>query len=312
MIRNYLYITVILLALITGSNSALSQVFIDPGAGLIVHHSSGFTAPRLNIGFHNILANRVGLYTTIEYAKPKNQPTYFRDIFGSILRINEVVSVVGGVGVFSNGVINNEFRLDRVRKEIGFDINLAKVNLNIDVIYSNSAGIGVNLGYTIPLRKKSKKYKPLQYFEEGADESNLYASSITIPADQLDNSDSINNSEVEVVELKTDEPEQPGAAEAEVKEEIYFGPAPQGVDGEKLPSGIYAVDGAFLNYKNAIKHAEVLRNHGFLGAHVGFYEAVNTYYIYLKYATNDQVIKDFIANVRETEMLKSCWLLRVH
>ena len=312
MIRNYVILAVLWLALITGFRTTFAQVFIDPGIGVVANTASGFTAPRLNIGFHNIIANRVGLYTTLEYAKPKNQPTYFRDIFGSILRINEVVSIVGGVGVFSNGVINNEFRLERVRKEIGFDINLTKINLNIDLIYSNTSGLGANIGYTIPLRKKSKQYKPLQYFEEGTDESNLYASSITIPAEQLENSDSVNTGEVQVVDVKTDAAAQTDSTESDTKEEKYLGPGPAGIDGEKLPPGIYAVDGAFLHYKNAVKHAEHLRNHGFIGAHVGFYEAVNTYYIYLKYATDDQVIKDFIANVRETEMLKSCWLLRVH
>lgn len=312
MIRNYVFLAVFWLALITGIRTGCAQVFIDPGIGIVAHTATGFTVPRLNIGFHNIIANRVGVYTTLEYAKPKNQPTYFRDIFGSILRINEVVSVIGGVGVFSNGVLNNEFRLERVRKEIGFDINLAKVNLNIDVIYSNTTGMGANIGYTIPLRKKSKQYKPLQYFEEGTDESNLYASSLTIPADQLDNSDSVTTGEVQIVEAKSDEPVQTDDADLKIKEEVYQGPGPSGADGEKLPPGIYAVDGAFLNYKNAVRHAEHLRNHGFIGAHVGFYEAVNTYYIYLKYSTDDQVIKDFISNVRETDMLKSCWLLRVH
>lgn len=143
---------------------SFSQVYIDPGMGILLTKTEGFTPYRVNAGLHNVIANRLGFYATAEFGKSASvNSSYFRDIEGGILRLSKVVSVYGGIGFFSNGVIENGLKISGIRKEVGLDILLKKINLNVDVGYSISRGFTTNLGYVISFKKSGFKNKSKSY-----------------------------------------------------------------------------------------------------------------------------------------------------
>ena len=147
-------ICTVLLSLILLNTKA--QVYIDPGVGTILKQNEGFTPYRINAGLHNLIANRIGFYATAEFGnKSAAGQGYFRDIEGGIIRLTKVVSVYGGVGLFSKGIIENGLKVDGVRKEVGLDFLIKKLHLNIDMGYSISRGATANVGYVIQFKKKS-------------------------------------------------------------------------------------------------------------------------------------------------------------
>lgn len=145
------------------TSGLFSQVFIDPGAGVVWNKADGVSRPMVNIGVHNLILKRFGLYGTLELPSPtgdnplplRNQ----RDVGGGIIRLNDFISFFGGVGVFSDGILSNGLRLQEVRKEAGLMFNIPAARLNLDVGYSNTAGFSFLAGFIIPL-KKSKIQKP--------------------------------------------------------------------------------------------------------------------------------------------------------
>jgi outer membrane protein OmpA-like peptidoglycan-associated protein len=136
--------------------SAFSQAYIDPGIGITLQKNDVYTPYRVNAGLHNIIGNRLGFYATAEFGTGAGSAKYFRDIEGGMIRLTKVVSLYGGVGLFSKGIIENGLKIDGVRKEVGLDFLIKKLHLNIDVGYSVSRGVTTNFGYVIPFKKKSE------------------------------------------------------------------------------------------------------------------------------------------------------------
>ena len=145
--------------------SANAQVYIDPGIGRILKKNEGFTPYRINAGVHNLIARRLGFYATAEFGTTAATSNYFRDIEGGIIRLSKVVSVYGGVGLFSKGIIENGLKIDGVRKEVGLDFLIKKLRLNIDVGYSVSRGIAANIGYVIEFKKKSESSRKARDYD---------------------------------------------------------------------------------------------------------------------------------------------------
>lgn len=294
-----------------------AQMYIDPGFGAVFKDANGNMTPRLNMGVHNLLFNRLGVYGTLEIVRTPGaklfKETDERDIAGGIVRINDFLSVYAGTGMVSNGLLSNGFKFKGVRKELGVEFNIPEANLNIDLGFSTSSGISANIGYIIPFGKASKKS----------------STPVSKPAAlQKPPVEPIQKAPV-VEEPKKPEPVQkPIVREVEEEDEerpqvseniapIQPKPAPANVvapsaDSENMTPGIYAVNGVFRYRRNAVEELNILKKLGFPNARIGYRATSGLYYIWLMHSADDQVIKDYVWNTRESGRLKTVWLLRVN
>lgn len=308
-----------------------AQVYIDPGVGAVIKDNTGSMTPRFNIGVHNLLFRRVGIYGTLEFPKSAGSELFkdsdARDIIGGMFRINNHLSLYGGAGVFSNGLIEKDFKLDGVRKEVGLQFNIPKARLSIDLGYSTTAGISTNLGFIIPIGKKSKE-------EKGSDpkKSNLSPDTQQIVSEdskkeaiaaQPENkteikpkvADEVKRQET-VKEVKEAEPVKSGPVSVAASKSTATKGSSTTKDntnasGEELAPGNYAVNGVFKSFANAQNEVKLLAKDGFKDAKIGFIAAKNQYYVYLLFSNQEQVIKDFVLKNRENGKLSGVWLLRV-
>ena len=314
---NKIFTAVVVIFLSSGLlQTANAQIYVDPGIGAVFKDNTGTMTPRLNMGIHNILFNRLGVYGTIEIARTPGaklfKETDERDIAGGIFRVNDFLSVYGGAGMISNGLLSNGFKLKGVRKEAGVSFNIPDAHLNIDIGYSNSSGIAANIGYIIPFGKSSKKQPaPKQPAVVQPIEKAVTQAPVTEPKkpEPVVKQEPVKPEPAPVV--KQEEPR-----EAIVMNKVEPKPAPAKVepapDSENMTPGIYAVNGVFRYRRNAVEELSELKRNGFSSARIGYRASTGMYYIWLLYSTDDQQIKDYVWKSRESGKLKTVWLLRVN
>jgi len=136
-------------ATLFAANGVVAQIYIDPGIGAIVKSP---TSPRLNMGIHRIVKNKIGLVGTLEFGRSAGGSVFKSDeriLMGPIFRLSPIFSIYASAGVISNGIFKDGFKLSGMRREIGVEINIPKTNLNLDLGYSRSLGLSFNLGYVI-------------------------------------------------------------------------------------------------------------------------------------------------------------------
>jgi len=316
MLKSFLAPLAIILFLLAFPADA--QMYIDPGFGAVFKDANGNMTPRLNMGVHNLLFNRVGVYGTLEIVRTPGaklfKETDERDIAGGIVRINDFLSVYAGTGMVSNGLLSNGFSLKGVRKEAGVEFNIPEANLNIDLGFSTSSGISANIGYIIPFGKSSKKSStPVSkspIVQKPAVEPIQKAPVVEEPKKPEPAQQPIVR-EVEKVEEVTKEPEPETITPVQPKPAPANAVAPA-ADSENLTPGIYAVNGVFRYRRNAVDELNKMKKAGFTDARIGFKASSGLYYIWLLHSSDDQVIKDYVWKSRDSGRLKTVWLLRVN
>jgi len=136
--------------------STAQEIYLDPGVGLYFNSfetetsKNSFTAFRANLGVHNLIAKRLGFYITAEVTPNSTDPnnsTYVREIVGGNIRINNYLSIFGGMGLMDKGLLGNN--LKNVRKEVGAEITMFKNRVSLDLGISGT-GPSVTVGYIIP------------------------------------------------------------------------------------------------------------------------------------------------------------------
>ena len=144
----------LIFVLILTTISSFSQIMLDPSVGLITGGSAK-VSPRVTGAIHNLLFERVGFYGTIEMRKVTSEKgevsNDFQDIAGGIIKLSDVISVYGGVGIFGPGIFTKGLKANNVRKEIGVDIHIPNTNFSVDIGFSAGTGITTNFGYNIPV-----------------------------------------------------------------------------------------------------------------------------------------------------------------
>lgn len=298
------------------SAPVFSQIYIDPGFGAVFKDNTGNLSPRFNIGAHNLLFKRFGVYGTIEVVRVPDQKfiseTDERDIVGGIIRVNDILSIYGGAGVFSNGIFANNFNLKVVRKEAGISVNIPKAKLNIDLGYSTSSGLSGNIGYVIPL-SKSKVVKDNQTNRNPLTNKKNETVQQSAPKEILDpkstiitiNKDGI-KSEGESGALSA--PVDISQLQSPSSETDVFKSAP---DLEYLKPGFYAINGVFRNRQNAQEEVIKIRRTGFPKAQVGFRSSTGLYYVWLMSSKNEQEIRNFVLENRKSRKLPGVWMMRI-
>jgi hypothetical protein len=304
-----------------------SQVFIDPGAGVVWNKADGVPRPMVNIGVHNLILKRCGIYGTIELPSPsvdnslpfRNQ----RDVGGGIIRLNDFISFFAGVGIFSDGILSNGLRLQEVRKEAGLMFNIPAARLNIDVGYSNTAGFSFLAGFIIPFKKSKVPNfeiknipqaftpEPVAAIEEKkAPEPQVSETAIADPPEtkssvevnQTDQSTGEDKIRIRILE----NPDQPGESS---NNSVAVEKLPDGI--EVLEKGVYAVKGVFRIQSFAISALDQLRKSGFSNSGVGFEKSSGFYYVWVIRSEKDAFIKEFVKDNRKQEGLSGLWVLWV-
>ena len=304
-----------------------SQIFIDPGAGVVWNKADGVPRPMVNMGVHNLILKRFGLYGTLELPSPsvdnslpsRNQ----RDVGGGIIRLNDFISFFGGVGIFSDGILSNGLRLQEVRKEAGLMFNIPVARLNIDVGYSNTAGFSFIAGFIIPFKKSKVQNSEIKNIPPVlTPESVVTVEEKKVPPKEVpgtfiatspepespaeskltDQSASEDNIRVRILE-NPDEPVKPAIESA--TEDKY----PDGIAA--LEKGVYAVNGVFRIQSFALAAFEQLRKSGLGNAGVSFEKASGFYYVWVIRSENDVFIKEFVKTNRSKDGLSGLWILVV-
>ena len=165
-----LLIMFLLLAL--GINTdAWAQPAITPTVGKAFADKNGASAIRMGVGFNELYKDRWGLYYTYEYRSsvmffentPYGKNEYRRDVMGITCKIHPNFTVYGGVGMFMDGILKDQFKEKGggvpyiikpvgLRKEIGITYHPSDLPIQISAGYSLSVGFTGNLGWRIPLQ----------------------------------------------------------------------------------------------------------------------------------------------------------------
>lgn len=147
------YALCLVLLTVCSASVFAQDIYMDPGVGVFLKRfdnetSKGdrYTAMRVNMGIHNLIAGRFGVYGTAEFTK-LNGRTETREIIGGNIRINKYLSLFGGMGILEEGLFSGNFKA--TRKEIGTEISLMNNKLNLDIGISGT-GPSFTLGYVIP------------------------------------------------------------------------------------------------------------------------------------------------------------------
>jgi len=304
----------VLLWLVFGlMKTSSAQVYFDPGIGVVFNDPSGLTTPRLNLGAHNLLFNRVGVFTTVEFPRASSEQLSVnpkvRDVIGGIVQVHNNFSVYAGTGVIKNGFLSNTAKVD-IRKEFGVQFTIPNTSVNIDLGYSSTYGISTNIGYVIPYVKKSKIQNQENQIEI---KQNQIVKQVPIPgskqAEVIVKSDPLPKP---VIRTNSLNPETESEVENKAESNsVKDAKANLGPDSENMTPGVYAVNGVFRYRRNAQIELNKLKNSGITQGRIGYRASTGMYYLWLLYSADEQEVKDYVTYNRDRGKLKTVWLLRV-
>jgi hypothetical protein len=159
-----------ILLLVSACAKAISQPAVTPMVGKAFADKNGASAIRMGLGMNELYKDRWGFYYTYEYRSsvmffentPYSKNEYRRDVMGITCKIHPNFTVYGGVGMFIDGIIKNQFngkgsgvpyiiKPVGLRKEIGITYQPKDLPIQISAGYSLSIGFTSNLGWSIPL-----------------------------------------------------------------------------------------------------------------------------------------------------------------
>ena len=132
-----------------------AQVYFDPGFGFNIKDGT----PRINVGAHNVLLDRIGFFYTVEFGKNSDGTRNNKDIAGGIIRITDRFSLFAGVGLLKQGFFAENPLKGNYRKQLGVDINIPEIRTNVDFGYSVAGGLTFNAGYTFPKSRYGSVYE---------------------------------------------------------------------------------------------------------------------------------------------------------
>ena len=160
-----------ILLLVSACAKAISQPVVTPMVGKAFADKNGASAIRMGVGFNELFKDRWGLYYTYEYRSsvmffentPYGKNEYRRDVMGITCKIHPNFTVYGGVGMFMDGILKDQFKEKGggvpyiikpvgLRKEIGITYHHSDLPIQISAGYSLSVGFTGNLGWRIPLQ----------------------------------------------------------------------------------------------------------------------------------------------------------------
>jgi hypothetical protein len=160
-----------ILLLVSACAKAISQPAITPTVGKAFADKNGASAIRMGVGFNQVFKDRWGLYYTYEYRSsvmffentPYGKNEYRRDVMGITCKIHPNFTVYGGVGMFMDGILKDQFKEKgggvpyiikpvSLRKEIGINYHTKDIPLQISAGYSLIIGFTGNIGWRIPLQ----------------------------------------------------------------------------------------------------------------------------------------------------------------
>jgi hypothetical protein len=306
-------------------STVYAQKYLDPGLGLSYDYKSNNFALRGNVGFHNVIFNRVGLYYTLEVGLQKDDGTkrYMRDIVGPIFKLTDFISLYGGVGFSTNGLLENNFDLYGLRKEVGIQFNIVKMNLTAD--FGISANYSTfNIGYKIPFGKKKGKQGELV-----SNEGIISIPGETIVADSLSSKKELSKetSDYNLSDTIHNKPSTNGSdtiidlSRKDEKENILNTDDKNKSDGKEnqntvtitdLKDGYYAVDGVFGVKENAVNLVNSLRKEGGSNPNIGYHPQRDFYYIWYYHDQSFLKVKTYVDVKRNTGKHPEMWILKVN
>jgi hypothetical protein len=159
------------LLLFTFYTAAEAQSAFTPMVGKAFADKNGASAIRMGLGMNELYKDRWGLYYTYEYRSsvmffentPYSKNEYRRDVMGITCKIHPNFTVYGGVGMFMDGILKDQFKEKGggvpyiikpvgLRKEIGVTYHPKDLPIQLSAGYSFSVGFTSNLGWRIPLQ----------------------------------------------------------------------------------------------------------------------------------------------------------------